>query len=59
MGTSIKDATMKVIEDNKTKVIDALQNVKKIVVDAAKQIVIEVNGAIVKVIVGELTSLST
>lgn len=58
LGASIKDTTMKIIEENKPKVIDALQNVKRIVVDAAKQIVIEINGAIVKVIVGELTSSS-
>lgn len=59
LGSAVKDATMKVIEENKPKVIDALQNVKRIVIDAAKQIVIEVNGAIVKVIVGELTSISS
>ncbi|XP_065640835.1 uncharacterized protein LOC136073254 [Hydra vulgaris] len=57
LGVAIKDGTMKVIEQSKPQVID-LQNLKRIVIDAAKNIVIEVNGAIVKVIVGQLTGLS-
>ena len=59
LGDAIKDATMKVIEENKPKVLEQLQTLKMIVVDAAKNIVIKVNGAIIEVIVGNLSGLSS
>ncbi|XP_065673564.1 uncharacterized protein LOC100208683 isoform X2 [Hydra vulgaris] len=59
LGDSIKDATMKVIEENKPKVLEQLQSLKVIIVDAAKNIVIKINGAIIEVIVGNLSALSS
>ncbi|XP_002164733.1 uncharacterized protein LOC100208683 isoform X1 [Hydra vulgaris] len=58
LGDSIKDATMKVIEENKPKVLEQLQTLKMVVVDAAKNIVIRINGAIIEVIVGNLSAIS-
>ena len=54
---------LKVVDQYKPKVIKALKELQKVVIDAGKQIVIvvvqEVNGAIVKVLVDGLEGVSS
>jgi len=50
LGDNIQDSVTDVLIQYRPKLIDALNHVKKVVIDAAKQIVIEVNNGIVKII---------
>lgn len=60
---TVTDSVLKVVDQYKPKVIKALKELQKVVIDAGKQIVIvvvqEVNGAIVKVLVDGLEGVSS
>lgn len=43
----------KVVEENKPKIIDGLKTVKEVVIESGKKILIQINGQIVKIIVGD------
>lgn len=60
---TVTDSVLKVVDQYKPKVIKALKELQKVIIDAGKQIVIvvvqEVNGAIVKVLVDGLEGVSS
>jgi len=53
-----KDTITKVIEEHKPKVIDALNNVKKVVIEGAVKIVVELANGVVKILSQGETSTS-
>jgi len=52
LGGNIRKSTIDVLEQYKPKIVNALNNVKKVVIQGAEQIVIEICGNIVKIITG-------
>lgn len=58
LGDKITDATKKAIEEYKPKIKDALTKVKKVVIDGARKIIIEVHGGIVKILTDGVTGTS-
>ena len=52
MSDAVKDTVKRLVDEHKDNIINALNNVKKVVINGAKQLVIEINGAIVKIISG-------
>jgi len=62
LGDNIKGSVLKVVEQHKPQVIAALKNLQRVIIDAGKKIIIEIivdlNGAIVKVLVDGLEGLS-
>jgi len=52
LGGNVRQSTLKVLEEFKPKIVNALNNVKKLVIQGAEQIVIEICGNIVKIIAG-------
>jgi len=62
LGDNIKGSVLKVVEQHKPQVIAALKNLQRVVIDAGKKIIIEIildlNGAIVKVLVDGLEGFS-
>ena len=59
----VTDSVLKVVDEHKPKVIKALKDLQKVVIDGVKQVVIvvvqEVNGAVVKVLVDGLEGVSS
>merc|ERR1719494_770216 len=52
LGGQIKQTVLDVIEENKPLIIAELKQLKETVINAAKKIIIQVNGEIIKIIVG-------
>merc|ERR1712212_954773 len=59
LGDNIKADTKKTIEELRPKITEALENLKKIIIDAGKKIVIQINDEIVKIVVGDNTTESS
>merc|ERR1712212_682492 len=59
LGDNIKADAKKTIEELRPKITEALENLKKIVIDAGKKIVIQINDEIVKIVVGDNTAESS
>ena len=52
LSGKVKESTKKFIEENKPKIISALENSKKVIIDAAKKVIMEIKGSVVTIISG-------